>query len=299
MKSRDILFVVLALVLVGAGLFSYMGKGGEEIKTSAGFPDGTFMVEGKAVTLVDGQSIEAVAPVSASKIITKYFGNDIEIDLNGDGTQDRAFLITQETGGSGTFFYVVALVNTSEGKKGTDAVFIGDRIAPQNLGVKNGNILIVNYADRKPEESFDVDPSVGKSVYLKLNPQTFQFGEVVADFEGETNPSVMKLDMKTWKWVETLYKDGRKITPYQDRFSLTFKGDRVTIGTDCNQGVGTFTSTKDTISITNIITTEMLCEVSQEREFLQMLENSMGYHFTSKGELILSLKYDSGSVIFR
>jgi hypothetical protein len=45
--------------------------------------------------------------------------------------------------------------------------------------------------------------------------------------------------------------------------------------------------------------TKMYCEGSQESVFTGLLENTHSYHFTSKGELIFNLKFDSGSVIFR
>jgi hypothetical protein len=43
----------------------------------------------------------------------------------------------------------------------------------------------------------------------------------------------------------------------------------------------------------------MFCEDSQETEFLQMLQTVAGYSFTAKGELILALKFDSGTSVFK
>lgn len=47
-----------------------------------------------------------------------------------------------------------------------------------------------------------------------------------------------------------------------------------------------------------MISTKMFCEGSQETVFAELITNSSGYHFSNKGELILDLKFDSGSVIF-
>jgi hypothetical protein len=55
-------------------------------------------------------------------------------------------------------------------------------------------------------------PSIGKSLMLKLDPQTMQFGEVEQNVEGEADPSVMKLDMKVWTWISAHYTDGRETT---------------------------------------------------------------------------------------
>jgi len=138
-----------------------------ETLPSTSYKDGTYQIDGKFITLLDGLSEMEAAPGSASKIITRYFGNEAFGDLNADGVDDVAFLLTQDGGGSGTFYYVVAALGSDSGYQGTNAVFLGDRIAPQNTSIENG-MIIVNYADRKPDESFDVQPSVGVSKHLKI-----------------------------------------------------------------------------------------------------------------------------------
>ncbi len=125
----------------------------------------TYIIDGRAVTLKDGQAEMAAAPGSASKIITDYFGDVAVGDLNNDGATDTAFLLTQNTGGSSTFYYAVAALSAPQGFIGTNGVFLGDRIAPQTTEIRN-NVLIVNYADRKPNEAMTMAPSVGRSKYL-------------------------------------------------------------------------------------------------------------------------------------
>jgi hypothetical protein len=101
--------------------------------------------------------------------------------LNNDGVEDVVFLITQQTGGSGTFFYVVAAVSEKGSFKGTQAYLLGDRIAPQTTEIKTDNTIVVNYAERAEGDAMTTPPSVGKSVYLKLDTQTLQFAEVKQD----------------------------------------------------------------------------------------------------------------------
>ncbi len=126
---------------------------------AADYKNATYLIEGKPVTLVGGVSEMESSPGSASKTVTRYFGNEAFGDLNGDGREDVAFLLTQESGGSGTFFYVVAALLSDQGYQGANAVLLGDRIAPQTTGIENG-LIVVNYAVRKPGESFTVPPSV-------------------------------------------------------------------------------------------------------------------------------------------
>ena len=99
--------------------------------------------------------------------VENYFGNEATGDLNGDGLPDTAFIFTEDGGGSGTFFYVAVHLKTLNGYKDTNAVFLGDRIAPQTTEIKNGE-LIVNYADRRPTDPMTTAPSVGVSKYLKV-----------------------------------------------------------------------------------------------------------------------------------
>ena len=129
--------------------------------------DATYIVEGKSVTLSNGVSEVEAAPGSASKVTTRYFGNDATGDLNGDGQADTGFVLTQSSGGSGTFFYAAAALKTKDGYTGTNAVLLGDRIAPQSTQISGGQ-LIVNYADRKPGEPFSTPPSVGVTKTFKV-----------------------------------------------------------------------------------------------------------------------------------
>ncbi|HRH25432.1 MAG TPA: META domain-containing protein [Parcubacteria group bacterium] len=126
-------------------------------------------------------------------------------------------------------------------------------------------------------------------------------GIVVENFEGEADPNRMKLTMKTWNWVNTLLNDGTTITPkIENKFSISFKEDGTfSAATDCN-GVGGNYVTKDSyIVFSQMMSTLMYCEDSQESKFTEFLANTSNFHFTSKGELVLDLKFDSGSVIFR
>ncbi len=132
------------------------------------YKNATYTIEGQPVTLINGRTESTTTPGSASRTTTQYFGNNATGDLNGDGVPDIAFIVTQNAGGSGTFYYVVAAVKNPEGYQGTNAVLLGDRIAPQTTEIQNGE-LIVNYADRKTGDPMTTAPSVGISKYLTLS----------------------------------------------------------------------------------------------------------------------------------
>jgi hypothetical protein len=135
--------------------------------TAPEYASAAFEIEGRRVELVDGVAEVEAAPGSASKVTTRYFGNAATGDLNGDGTADAGFILTQSPGGSGTFYFAVAALRTADGWKGTNAVLLGDRIAPQSTQIENGT-LIVNFAERLPGEPMTARPSVGVTKRLRV-----------------------------------------------------------------------------------------------------------------------------------
>ena len=177
MKKLQVLSVVIVIVL-GFVIYKVTVKP-VAVVAPATIHDGEYIVDGQKVTLVNGLSEITTVPDSASRTITRYFGNDVIGDIDSDGRVDTAFLVTQTTGGSGTFYYLVGLLDKSNGKVGTQAYFIGDRIAPQTTELKENGIVLVNYADRNSGENFAIQPSVGQSLYLQLDTKTMEFKKVI------------------------------------------------------------------------------------------------------------------------
>lgn len=319
MKTSKIILIIVAVVVVliavlGMYKFSrdsdiYMQNKSGGVSPQIKAYDATYKINGQEVKLENGISNIESAPGSASKITTQYFGNDLKGDFDKDGTEDVAFLITQNTGGTGTFYYVTTLLNKKTGRVTVDPVLLGDRIAPQSISVGKNNTVVVNYADRNPGESFSTPPSVGKSLELKVdtvlntvtNEQSVQFGEVASNFEGEADPAIMTLSMKTWNWINTTYSDDKGVTPRTPgKFTLTLKSDKTfSATTDCNGVGGEYSVSGNKISFTKMMSTLMYCEGSQEADFSKMLSETQNFLFTSNGELVLLLKLDSGSVVFR
>jgi heat shock protein HslJ len=165
-----------------------------------------------------------------------------------------------------------------------------------------GDVSLIKVGDEfevrgKVSENGSIIPCESADHYLRPTPL------VVQGFEGEADPSRMTLGMKTWTWISAQYNDGRKITPkVAGKFTLNFtqNGGRFSVGTDCNSGGGSYSLASDnTIVMSDMMSTQMFCEGSQEGEFFKLLSEVQKYHFTSKGELILDLKSNSGSVVFK
>jgi len=176
MKKGQLILFLLLVLLLGFSLTFNNRIGGQ-----GDLHDGIYIINGKKVNLRDGFS-ESRIPNSSAKVITNYFGNDVRSDLDKDGKEDIVFMVTQNSGGSGTFYYLIARLNNSSEDKYSHALYLGDRIAPQNIEIKDDGTIVVNYAERQVDESFAIPPSVGKSLFLSLDTKTMQFGEIVQDF---------------------------------------------------------------------------------------------------------------------
>ncbi len=283
--------IVLGLLIVSFYALNSYIYNEKQVPAEASYKEATYRINGESVQL-DGVS-------------TKYFGNEYLADLDNDGRQDVVFLLTQETGGSGTFYYAVAALNTERGYVGSEVYLLGDRVAPQSIEAsqnpRHKNVIVVNYVDRAPGEPMTVPPSVGRSVYLKLEPISMSWGTVEPDFTGEADSAQMTLAMKEWVWQMTEYSDGRTLVPAKpDAFTLAFSDQgMLAVGTDCNSVGGEYLVEDNFLIFSNLRMTRMYCEGSQESEFMKLLENTVSFHFTGRGELIFDLRHDSGTVTFR
>lgn len=301
--KKELLIVFGVLLIIGIAVVFFLLNSSDKDK-STDYKNAAYIIDGQSVTLDSGFAEVEISPGSASKITTGYFGNELVADLDNDGREDVVFILTQEGGGSGIFYYLVAALNKEGGYVGSEAYLLGDRIAPQTTELSQNpnhkNVIVVNFADRASGEPMSTDPSVGKSVWLKLNPDTMQFGVVEQNFEGEADPARMSLTMSNWTWVSAKYSDGKNVEPNQfGDFVLTFRSDNTfSAKTDCNSMSGSYKTSKNSITFDQIAMTKMFCADSKESEFLQLLDVTDRYHFTSRGELVFDL-VGGGAVVFR
>jgi hypothetical protein len=177
-NKKIILSSVLVIVVLGlVGVFAYhVLKSSDDNRVVQVIPpvvsfdpaNTTYTIDGQSVTLVNGKASVSAVPGSATQVTTSLFGKPTMGDLNHNSTTDAAVILVQNPGGSGTFYYVAAAIATASGTEGTNAILLGDRIAPQTLEIQNGTI-IANYADRKPGQPMSKQPSVGVSKYFMFN----------------------------------------------------------------------------------------------------------------------------------
>jgi len=176
MKTK--IFVICGIIILVVALISVfyaynkkpvLEQGPEQPEPVFDPLNASYLIEGETVELIGGRSEKEISPESAAKIMTMAWGGPVPGDLNKDGSEDAALIITQNTGGSGTFYYIAASLN--KGKAwGTNAIFLGDRILPVNIYIQDQKITVM-YKQRKEEEPMTVLPSVDVTREFKLDPE--------------------------------------------------------------------------------------------------------------------------------
>lgn len=103
-------------------------------------------------------------------------------DLNGDGILDGAAVLATNSGGSGTFDTVHAILgDAGGGLLDVASVLIGDRIVVQDVEVRD-NIVEVSILDRAEDEGFTTEPHIAVGVGLLFEDDSLT---QVASFDRE------------------------------------------------------------------------------------------------------------------
>ena len=158
-----VLLLAVALVVVAA--CASTGTAASGVTSSVSPPDpsnATFKIERDTVALVNGRAEREAAPGSATKVVATLADPRVSGDVDGDGRPDTVVVLIYQPGGSGTFFYVAALLNGTGGVTTAPAVLLGDRI--KITGVKlDGRTIVVDALDRTAGQPLSESPSVAST----------------------------------------------------------------------------------------------------------------------------------------
>jgi hypothetical protein len=159
----NVLLLAVALVVVAA--CAPTGTAASGVTSSVSPPDpsnATFTIERDTVALVNGRAEREAASGSATKVTTTLADPRASGDVDGDGRPDTVVVLIYQPGGSGTFFYIAALLNVTGGVMTTPAVLLGDRI--KVTGVKlDGRTIVVEVLDRTAGQALSESPSVAST----------------------------------------------------------------------------------------------------------------------------------------
>ncbi|MHB0977943.1 MAG: hypothetical protein ACYC1K_00840 [Minisyncoccota bacterium] len=162
------LLIIILIIIAGVGIWYVINRNSDsdtnnpQPVSTTSRPDAsnaTFIFDDESITLKKGLHEQEIAPNSALTQETTLTDIIDYGDINGDKKDDAVVVLKQTSGGSGVFIYLAAYVSGPVNYKGTNAVFIGDRIEPESVSTKNG-LVTLNYLNRKPNEAFSSKPTV-------------------------------------------------------------------------------------------------------------------------------------------
>lgn len=171
MNKSPIFYIIGAVIVLLLGYLVFTnfkdnssninGEPKIQIDRTTSKPDlsnGTFIFDDLKITLENGTA-ETTLPDNGALSQTTTLTDKIAYgDLNRDNKEDAAALFVQEGAGTGIFMYVAAYVSGTVKYNGSNAIFIGDRLIPQNISINN-EVIKVTYLDRKEGEPFTATPT--------------------------------------------------------------------------------------------------------------------------------------------
>lgn len=123
LNRSKIVIIPVALVLIGAFIEQNMNKA--------------------VIATLPQTEYSAVAIRSVPQVPKQYFGIEAVGDLNADGKDDVAFILHRKDDERGTLYYLTTALSDEKGKTGTNLIFLGDKVSPQNITINNGMIDII------------------------------------------------------------------------------------------------------------------------------------------------------------
>ena len=125
--------------------------------------------------------------------------------------------------------------------------------------------------------------------------------DTVKNIAKEQNITTNNLTSKVWNWISTSYSNGDKAIPKDTtKFKLTFKPDGTfSSTTDCNGIGGKYVIKDNTITFSDMMSTLMYCDGSQENDYRKVFEESHTYKLSKTGELIIDLRFGAGNALFK
>ncbi len=251
----------------------------------------------EAVQLSDGTfEGEPFVPGGASRptvtLLSDFFAQG---DLNGDGLADAATLLVENSGGSGAFIYLAALLNSADGPTNAATVLVGDRGNPDSLTIVDGTIVLSLLTHGEN------DPMCCPSQPVT---QTYALQDGALDLLSEESAVVESGDVladTNWQLELIRQPDGTEQIPADPTvFTLAFEAGSMGGKADCNN-VSAAYEVDETggIVLGPMITTLAMCASDSLYDaYTQALGQVTGYSF-EEGKLILAFgENGDGTLVF-
>jgi heat shock protein HslJ len=236
------------------------------------------------VTLVDGKY-----EGEPSRPVVEYLGEEFD-DLDGDGVEDAAVFLVENSGGSGNFVYVAAQLNQNGQPVDAGAVLIEDRIQIKSVAIEDGQIKLEITA----EGPGDAACCKSHKTTTTYGLQDGQLAEIPGEEAALEKISAADLNGTAWTLLE-LATDQPALADAP--ITLSFTEQQLSGSGGCNNYNGGFTLGEDNpfvMTVGPVVSTQMACPepiLNQETAYLAALQSA-----TQWGYVIgdLAIYYDKG-----
>lgn len=184
-KTHLVLGLIVAIfaLIILYSIISFLLKSSQTISPGANAPDisnMSYVVGSDIFNLKDGKAEKEYVLNHSEKNTLSILGEPIYGDFDGDKDTDAAVVLVNNPGTSGTYYYVALVINNAGDYKVSNALYLGDRIAPQAVIMRDGK-LIVTYADRKEDDPMTESPSVIKNTWISYDRSTGEISQIPAN----------------------------------------------------------------------------------------------------------------------
>lgn len=242
------------------------------------------------VTLTNGKyEGEPFDEGGSSRPTVEYWG-EVFGDLDGDGLEDAAVFLVENSGGTGSFVYVSAQLNQNGQPVDAGTVSIEDRIQVKSAAIENGQIKLEITTEGPGDAACCKSHKTNKTYAL----QNGQLAEIPGPEETLEKISAADLNGTTWTLLE-LNPDQSALadTPV----TISFADGKISGSGGCNNYNGGFTLAGDNpfgMTVGPVVSTKMACPdpiLNQETAYFTALEkvSQWGYRI---GRLVMY--YDKG-----
>lgn len=107
-------------------------------------------------------SMPAVAEIFVPpKMPHQYFGMEAVGNLSGAGADDVAFVLSRNYSPTETMYYLAAALSVGNGHQGTNMLYLGDKVIPQSITIKN-QVICVSYMKGQNGATSTIYAKLGK-----------------------------------------------------------------------------------------------------------------------------------------
>ncbi|MBA3531204.1 MAG: META domain-containing protein [Ardenticatenales bacterium] len=193
----------------------------------------SYVIDGEIIQLEDGRAEQAILEGSESVQQITLLDETVAFgDLNGDGIEDAAAVLTMDMGGSGTFYYLAATINEGAEHHPVSTVLLGDRIQIKTIAIEAGEVAIA-MIEAGPEDPMCC-PTLETSKHYALQSNSL----IRSDLPPLLGP--------VWGWVQTTTAEGVFASNGPERYTIQLNEDRsYAAQVDCNSMSGTYILSED------------------------------------------------------